>query len=52
MGAHASIQTVAATVIARHIIRRKRPFFAGLCSSWRTRLWEAKDVFRSSDLHK
>ena len=40
------------TVIPRRIIRRKRPFFAGLCSSWRTRLWEAKDVFRSSDLHK
>ena len=40
------------TVIPRRIIRRKRPFFAGLCSGWRTRLWEAKDVFRSSDLHK
>ena len=39
-------------VIARRIIRRKRPFFAGLCIGWRTRLWEAKDVFRSSDLHK
>lgn len=40
------------TVIPRRIIRRKRPFFAGLCSGWRTRLWEAKDVFRSSDPHK
>ena len=40
------------TVIPQRIIRRKRPFFTGLCSGWRTRLWEAKDVFRSSDLHK
>ena len=40
------------TAIPRRITRRKRPFFAGLCSGWRTRLWEAKDVFRSSDPHK
>lgn len=40
------------TVIPQRIIRRNRPFFTGLCSGWRTRLWEAKDVFRSSDLHK
>ena len=40
------------TMIPQRIIRRKRPFFAGLCSGWRTRLWEAKDLFRSSDPHK
>ena len=40
------------TVIPQRIIRRNRPFFTGLCSGWRTRLWEAKDVFRSSDPHK